>query len=237
MDVDDDDNNRSYNSGSHTAMLPIFGSDSMREPQLEPSILGSIISALDPDPPQPARNHKMTLTSNSDNDNNSTQKNSKSLVAANDHATPAATCVSATPGSKRLLPTGSTPDGEATLAEERPRAWAGGGGGGSGMAGSVAAGVVGGQGGMAGQRAEAARRRPRVKHGLRVLLRGASRCGTVRAVRATAGTAAAGVPETAAIAGCFECALFMCCGVPLPPLLWLRSRTLLWESGSFTPTT
>ncbi|CAM9692014.1 unnamed protein product [Scytosiphon promiscuus] len=183
MDIDDDDDNSCNNSGGRTttAMLPIFGADSMREARLDPSILGSIVSSLDPDPPRAARNHNTRPLFNSDTDKNirSTEINNASL-AVNAHDTPATTRPPPSPGTKRQFSAVSRLDGEAAPAEEGPREWAGGGGGGGGGSGRVVgtAGTAGTRVGTAGQRAETAgRRRPRVRHGLRVLLRGASRCG------------------------------------------------------------
>lgn len=133
---------------------PIFGAESMREARLEPSLLGSIVPKLDPDPPDPQR--------------------SNAFMA--DHTSPPAGA-----GAKRPRPSvapavAGTPSAPVS-GKEGPREWAGGvaataedeGTGGAG--GGLACGVVPGQ-----QEAEVARRRKsRVKHGLRVLLRGTSR--------------------------------------------------------------
>ncbi|CAM9435718.1 unnamed protein product [Hapterophycus canaliculatus] len=139
-------------------MPPIFGAEGMREPQLEPSILGSIVPTLDPDPPRPACKDRISLIFKSDS-------TARRLPAA--------------PGSKRPFPTESMPDGEAFPAEEGPREWAGGGGGHSRVAGTAAAaGVAEARAGTAGQRVDAPRTRGhRAENGLRVLVRGASRSG------------------------------------------------------------
>ena len=134
-------------------LAPILGAEGMRESRLEPSVLGSIIPSLDPDPPIPSRNNAFVVDS-----------------------TPSP----AGAGAKRPRPpvdpvvTGrlSAP----VSGKGGPREWA------EGATAATAVGEGGAGAGIAGgvvpneQKAEMARRRKsRVKHGLRVLLRGTSR--------------------------------------------------------------
>ena len=164
----------SSSSSSHnSSKIPsIFGADSEQEARLDSSILGSIIPALDPEPPG-----RVSL------------QNRPSSVA--EVSSPPARA-----GATRPAPSPApddTADGPTDAPVSDRQEWTrdgggGGGGGGSGGSGVAAATVVGAErlavgtatvrGPVAGRReAEVARRkRRRVKHGLRVLLRGTSRC-------------------------------------------------------------
>lgn len=125
----------------------------MRECPLESSILGSIIPTLDPDPPQPFRKRK-------------------NASFAGDTAPPEE------PGSKLLLSTGRSGAAEPEGGGPQDRA--------GGDAGVAVSGVGASGGGVGGgtavdQKDEAGStvvktRKPRVKHGLRVLVRGTCRC-------------------------------------------------------------
>eukprot|EP00752_Nemacystus_decipiens_P002141 g2040.t1 len=139
-------------------MPPIFGAESMREARLEPSVLGSIIPLLDPDTPDPSLNSSGTF-----------------VVGSTPSPAGAGTKRPRSPIDPAVAGRPSAP----VSGEEGPREWA------EGTA-EVAAGEATGGAGtrMAGgvvppqQEAEVARRRKsRVRHGLRVLLRGTSRCG------------------------------------------------------------
>lgn len=144
-------------------MLRTFGEDSMEEARLESSILGSIIPTLDPDPPDPARNN--AFMSPSYPSGAGSERPLLPSPAPDDASVP-----------------GTPVPGEAGVAAST--------GGGSGVA-MAAASIVAGRGGVGGVGAMGAvhggagrqevgvvmarTRKPRVKHGLRVLLRGTSR--------------------------------------------------------------
>eukprot|EP00903_Cladosiphon_okamuranus_P012972 g12107.t1 len=148
-------------------MPTIFGAESMRESTLEPSVLGSVIPSLDPAPRDPPRNN--------------------AFFGVDSTPSPAAGA-----GAKRLRPAAApavTGRPSAPVSDkDGPREWAGGvaaaaAGEGAGWAVAAAgpgagAGLIGGVVPGKQEEAEVAKRkRSRLKHGLRVLLRGTSRCG------------------------------------------------------------
>lgn len=127
----------------------------MEEARLEPSVLGSIIPNLDPDPPDPARNNAFISSPSP------TGAGSKRPVPPSSAADDAS--ILGTPVSGKVEVGNST-------------------GGSSGLTAAVGAGVTVGaaRGGADEQEVRVAmvrKRKPRVKHGLRVLLRGTSRYG------------------------------------------------------------
>ncbi len=140
-------------------MPPIFGEDSTQEARLEPSILGSIIPTLDPAPAGGASRNSTFVAG---------------MGSPTARAGAARPIASPAPGDTTDGPTGAP-----ASCQEGPREWAGGGGGGGGGVAAATAVEEGAQGmvrgPVAGRRGVARRRRPRVKHGLRVLLRGTSR--------------------------------------------------------------
>ncbi|CAM9611411.1 unnamed protein product [Pylaiella littoralis] len=151
---DDNDRNTSSRSSSRK-LLRTFGEDGMEEARLEPSVLGSIIPNLDPDPPDPARNNAFISSPSP------TGAGSKRPVPPSSAADDAS--ILGTPVSGKVEVGNST-------------------GGSSGLTAAVGAGVTVGaaRGGADEQVVRVAmvrKRKPRVKHGLRVLLRGTSRCG------------------------------------------------------------